>query len=176
MATTFDDHGNPLPDEQLGSAGATDSLEQARVLAKLLDSAVRVPGTNIKVGLDALLGLVPGIGDALGTLLSAHIVVLGAREGVPFAVLVRMLLNIVIDAAVGVIPLLGDVFDVVFRSNQRNLALLERHRRPALASHAGAKRRVLGAMVAIFAVALVIAVLAAWLVWKLIDLLVTAAR
>lgn len=176
MATTFDERGNPVPDEPVGAASAGDSLEQARALAKLLDSAVRVPGTNIRVGLDALLGLVPGIGDALGTLLSAQIVVLGAREGVPFIVLMRMLLNIVADAAVGAIPLLGDLFDVVFRANQRNLVLLERHRRPELGVRPGAKRRMLGAVAAIFAIALVVAILAAWLVWKLIDLLIAAAR
>lgn len=153
-----------------------DSLQRARSLAKLLDSAVTIPGTKITVGVDALLGLVPGIGDALATLLSAQIVVLAARVGVPVGVLVRMLGNILLDAAVGVVPLLGDIFDVVFRSNQRNLALLERHARTDPGARRGAKRRMLGAVAVIFGIALGIAVLAAWVVWKLIDVLVAAVR
>src|SRR6187401_2142481 len=102
-------------------------LERARRLARLLDTAITIPGTNIRFGLDAQLGLVPGVGDALGTLLSSQIVVAAARSGVPQRILMLMLLNLVVDTLVVAIPLLGDSFDIGFRANQRNYALLERH-------------------------------------------------
>ena len=99
-----------------------------RQLVLLMDSAFRIPGTEIRVGLDPILGLLlPGAGDVLGALPSFLIVALATRRGVPPVVVLRMLLNIALDALVGAIPLLGDVFDVAFRSNQLNLALLERH-------------------------------------------------
>lgn len=100
---------------------------QARALARLLDTIVRVPGTEIRLGLDPLLGLVPGVGDLLGGALSAYVLVLAARSGASTTVLVRMLGNLGLDALVGAVPLLGDLFDVGFKANARNVALLERH-------------------------------------------------
>ncbi len=104
-----------------------DHAERVRALARLLDSAVGIPGTRIRFGLDSLIGLVPGLGDLAGGALSGYIVLVAARAGVPPAVLSRMLLNLGVDALVGTIPLLGDVFDVGFRANTRNAALMERH-------------------------------------------------
>jgi hypothetical protein len=102
-----------------------DDAENVRRLARTLDAAVRIPGTNIRVGLDALLGLIPGIGDAVGAALSGYIVLAAARLGLPKSVIARMLLNLGIDTAVGAIPVLGDLFDVAFRANTRNVALIE---------------------------------------------------
>lgn len=104
-------------------------MEKVHALARLLDSAVRVPGTNIRFGLDALIGLVPGVGDLTGAALSSYIVLAAARLGVPPTVLTRMLLNLGVDTLVGTIPLLGDLFDVAFRANLKNAALLERYAR-----------------------------------------------
>lgn len=103
------------------------TLQRVRTLARLLDGAVGIPGTRMRLGLDAVLGLIPGVGDVAGALLSGWIVLTAARLGVPRATLARMLGNIVADTAVGAIPVLGDVFDVTWRSNQRNAALVERH-------------------------------------------------
>jgi hypothetical protein len=95
----------------------------------LLDGAITIPGTDLKIGLDPILGLLlPELGDALTGTLSLTLLVVAVRERVPKLVLARMLLNIAIDAIFGAIPLLGDVFDFVFRANEKNLALLERHR------------------------------------------------
>lgn len=105
-------------------AGDADRL---RALARLLDSSARVPGTNIRFGLDSLIGLIPGVGDVTGAALSGYIVLAAARLGVSPAVLTRMLLNLGLDTLVGTIPLLGDLFDVGFRANIRNVALLDRH-------------------------------------------------
>lgn len=141
-------------------------LERARRLARLMDAAVTIPGTRITVGLDALLGLVPGLGDAIGVALSTQIVLAAARVGAPFHVLVKMIGNLVLDAAVGMIPLLGDVFDVVYRANSRNYALLERHvaSRP-MAPRAGNRRVVAAVLVVLGGLALVI-VLVAIALWR----------
>jgi hypothetical protein len=101
-------------------------LRAAEFLARLLDSAVRIPGTNLYVGLDPLLGLLPGIGDALANLIGSVILILGIRLNVPAATIVRMNLNLLINGAVGAIPVVGDAFSVWFRSNALNAALLVR--------------------------------------------------
>lgn len=118
-----------------GAAGQTRDRTRDRVqeiadlerLADLMDSRFRVPGTDIRFGLDAVLGLVPGVGDGLVSLPGVYIIVRAHRMGAPFLLLSRMALNLTIDLVVGAIPLLGDLFDVGFRANRRNVALLRRH-------------------------------------------------
>ena len=101
----------------------------ARQLSRVLDSAVRIPGTDIKIGLDPILGLLlPELGDTLTAAVSVTMLAVAFRERVPKWVLARMLVNIAIDAVLGAIPLVGDVFDFAFRANDKNLALVERHR------------------------------------------------
>lgn len=104
-----------------------DRLARARTLTNLLDNAVRVPGTSMRFGLDPVLGLIPGLGDVAGAVLSGYVVLLASQLGAPTAVIVRMLGNIVIDTVGGTLPVLGDLFDAGWKSNSRNLALLERH-------------------------------------------------
>jgi hypothetical protein len=103
-----------------------DPLARARALARLLDSAVRVPGTGIRFGADAVIGLIPGLGDIGGAALAGYLVILAQRLGVPRAVVLRMLANVAVDTLGGTVPLIGDLFDVAFKSNMRNVALLER--------------------------------------------------
>jgi uncharacterized protein DUF4112 len=95
----------------------------------LLDSAFVVPGTNIRFGLDAIVGLVPGIGDFVMSLVSLYIVHEARQLGAPVHLLVRMIANIAIDGVVGSAPLAGDIFDVMWRANRRNMALLHGHLR-----------------------------------------------
>jgi hypothetical protein len=104
----------------------TDPLARARALTRLLDSAASIPGTGIRFGLDPILGLVPGLGDVAGAVLAGYLVLLAQRLGAPRAVVLRMLANVALDTAGGTIPVLGDAFDVAFKSSSRNLALLER--------------------------------------------------
>jgi hypothetical protein len=107
-------------------------LARARAIARGLDNAVRVPGTEIRVGFDPVLGLVPGVGDIVGGALAGYLVFLAARHGAPKSVLLRMTSNLALDSLVGTVPLLGDLFDVGWKANARNLALLEQHlARPA---------------------------------------------
>lgn len=110
-----------------------------RDLARVLDEAIRIPGTNIRIGLDALLGLLPGGGDVAGGLFSGLIILQAARSGAPAPVLGRMLANVAIDVVLGTIPIIGDVFDVAWRANTRNVRLLESWReRPATTKRASA--------------------------------------
>jgi hypothetical protein len=104
-----------------------DKAENIRTLARLLDSAFRIPGTGVRVGADSIFGLIPVIGDFAGAALSGYIVLASARLGVPPAALVRMLINIGIDTVVGSVPVLGDMFDAGWRANIRNVALLDSH-------------------------------------------------
>ena len=110
-----------------GREGEQVSVDRARVLARALDSAVRIPGTNMRFGLDALLGLVPGLGDVAGAAMGSYLVLLGSRLGAPKPVLARMVLNVALDTLAGVIPVAGDLFDVAWKANTRNMALLERY-------------------------------------------------
>ncbi len=129
----------------------------ARKLARLLDSAIRIPGTDIRIGLDPILGaLLPELGDALTSVLSLTLLGVAFRERVPKWVLGRMLLNIGLDALLGAIPLLGDLFDFAFKANDKNLALIERHRGdPSQPATLGDKLVVIGALGGAFTLALV---------------------
>ena len=102
-------------------------LARLRSLSHLLDNAIRVPGTDRRFGLDPLLGLIPGAGDVVAGCLSAYIVIEAARMGVPRELLRKMGANIVLEIGVGTVPVLGDLFDVAWKANARNVALLEEH-------------------------------------------------
>jgi Domain of unknown function (DUF4112) len=130
-----------------------DPLGRARTIARLLDSAVGVPGTRIRFGLDPVIGLIPGLGDLAGMALSSYLLILGRQLGASRVVLLRMLANIALDSVGGMVPVVGDLFDVAWKSNLRNVALLER----AIAEPAAARRAswltVLGILLALAALA-----------------------
>ena len=102
-------------------------IQRVRVLAKLLDNSISVPGTRWKFGFDAIIGLIPVVGDMIGAVLSGYIVLEAARAEVPSFTLVRMLVNVGIDALLGSVPAVGDLFDAVWKANMKNVALLEHH-------------------------------------------------
>ena len=108
------------------SANTNERLRRLQALAWLLDNSIPLPG-GFRIGVDALLGLIPGIGDAVGALISAYIVNEARSMGASRAVLLRMMGNVLIETAIGSIPLAGDVFDAAFKANARNLALLHAH-------------------------------------------------
>lgn len=111
-------------------------VQRARQVARLLDETFRVPGTDIRIGVDGLIGLIPVAGDAIGAALSATVLVMAARAGVRPAILARMAGNVLLELVVGAIPVLGDAFDFVWKANRRNADLLER----ALADPDGTSR------------------------------------
>jgi hypothetical protein len=108
-------------------APASARLRFARFLAELLDRRFIIPGTSIRFGLDPVIGLIPGIGDAVANLTGSAILVIAARFGIPKIVLLRMVLNIAINAVIGAIPLFGSIFSIWFRSNVKNAVLLEQY-------------------------------------------------
>jgi hypothetical protein len=110
-----------------GVAELTDvRLQRLRRYAHWLDAGIPVPGTRICLGLDPIIGLIPGLGDAAGAVLAGWVLLEAARRRAPRATLVRMAYNIGVDALIGAIPVLGDVFDVAWKANLRNVELLER--------------------------------------------------
>lgn len=102
-------------------------LDELAALAELLDSRYRIPGTSWRFGLDAILGLVPGIGDALVALPAVYLIWRARQLGVPTSLLVRMAANVGFDTMLGSVPVAGNIFDLFFKSSRRNLALLRRH-------------------------------------------------
>lgn len=113
---------NPVPKPNNPSA-----LRRVRTLSYLLDNAIRIPGTRHRIGLDPLIGLLTGGGDIAGAILSAYIILEATRFGLPRKTLMQMLGNLLTDSIVGSLPLIGDLFDVTWKANTRNLALLEAH-------------------------------------------------
>ncbi len=139
------------------------ALRSARVVARLLDDAIESPGTSWRIGVDPLVGLVPGIGDAVGAILSLWILLVGVRLGAPGSVVARMALNVAIDTVGGSIPIAGDVFDAAWKANLMNVRLLE-----AWLARPAETHRASGALVAgvLLAIALVVAAVV-WAVWRL---------
>ena len=103
------------------------SLSRARMAARLLDDAFEIPGTDRRIGIDPIVGLLPVSGDIVSAVVSLYIVAEAARCGAPRELLLRMVANVAIDTAAGSVPIAGDLFDVVWRANRRNVNLLESH-------------------------------------------------
>lgn len=147
---------------------------RVRVLARLLDSSITIPGIGWKIGLDPLVGLIPGIGDLIGAALSAYIILEAARAEVPGYVLFRMLANVGFDTLIGAVPAVGDLFDAAWKSNTRNVALLERHLAEGASAGTRPKRAAIGtvvlmviALLAIVGLGLVLGILGARLIWNM---------
>jgi hypothetical protein len=121
---------NPIKVEVVDTRPLPRDLVALRRFAFLMDEAVEVPWTGRRIGIDALLGLIPGVGDAIGALLSTWVIVAALRHRVPMRKIARMAGNILLDLGVGSIPILGDIFDFLFEENVYNVDLLLRHRRP----------------------------------------------
>lgn len=105
------------------------NLVQRRLerLAWILDSSIPLPGTSFRVGLDGLIGLIPGVGDAIGGVISSYIIAEAARMGVPKWTLIQMAVNVLIEALIGMIPFIGDLFDFAWKANNRNVRLLQEY-------------------------------------------------
>jgi hypothetical protein len=117
------------PERSSGPVTADLRARIARMdrLSRLLDMAFVVPGTRIRFGVDAIVGLLPVVGDLAGVALSSIVIIEAARIGVPATLLARMIGNVVIEGTVGAVPVFGDAFDVFWRANRRNVALLQQH-------------------------------------------------
>ncbi len=132
----------------------------------VLDELIEVPGTSIKVGLDPVIGLIPIAGDAVSALAGGWVILEASRFGLPRVVLARMILNLALDLGIGAIPLLGDAYDLFFRSNSRNLDLFRRHALDPTASTRGEQALFMGiALLVVGVVWLVVTVLGALVGW-----------
>ena len=107
--------------------GREEAQRRLRRIAKLMDSQIRVPVIGLRIGADAILGLVPGFGDILTGAIGAYLIYEAQRLGVPRSAVLHMVANIAFDTAIGAIPLFGDIWDFFFRANDRNMQILARH-------------------------------------------------
>ena len=139
------------------------TLAALRKWSVLLDSAFRVPGTRITFGLDPILGLLPGLGDLTSPLFAVLLLFHGVRMRIPRVVQLRMVINAAIDLFVGLVPIVGDLFDVGWKANVRNLALLEHYARPGSRATRGDWIFVLSIVGALVGLAVISLVLTAWL-------------
>ena len=146
-----------------------DSLRRARVVASVLDDAIRVPGTDIRFGIDPLVGLVPGLGDLLGGAASAYIILEAARAGAPASVLTRMALNVGIDTLVGGLPVVGDLFDFAWKSNARNVKLLAGHLEAPSRTQRASRVLVIALLAAIALLAIGVSMLGIYLIKRLLT-------
>lgn len=103
------------------------TLNRIRRLSRLMDASIGIPGTRFKFGIDPIIGLLPGVGDIISTGFSAYIIFLAARFGMESSDLSKMIFNVGLEAVVGTVPVVGDIFDAFYKSNIRNLAILEEH-------------------------------------------------
>jgi hypothetical protein len=103
------------------------AIARVTMVARLLDSAFFIPGLNRRVGLDSVIGLVPGIGDAVSAALAGYIIWEARRLGLPRLKIARMIGHVAVDTAIGAIPFAGDLFDVFYKSNERNLRIIQEH-------------------------------------------------
>jgi hypothetical protein len=151
------------------SPSAPPESANLRALARLLDEAIPIPGTRFRIGLDALLGLFPGLGDLGGGLFAAVILVHAGRRGAPPSVLARMVANVATDTLLGAVPVVGDLFDAGWKANTRNVRLLDRYLERPGATRASSRAVVLG-LIALLALIIVGAVaLAIWVIGALIN-------
>jgi hypothetical protein len=149
----------------------------ADLLAEWLDSKFEIPGTGIRFGIDAILGLLPGVGDAITSLFSLYILTIASRYNLPRVTQARMAVNIAIDWLMGSIPIVGDLFDVAWKSNLKNAALLNRHFKAHPAERTRHRRSdslFLAMLIGVLLVVLAVAMTAAYfMVWGLYHLLTT---
>ena len=140
------------------------SLQNLERFAELLDNKFRIPGTNIRFGLDGLIGLIPFAGDVFTLIVSGYLLMLLIKKGASGMILVKMTWNIIIDALIGTIPLLGDLFDFSFRANTKNIQLMKEFL--AEGKHQGSAWPVILLLIGVFVVLIALAI---WAMWALFS-------
>ena len=148
--------------------GQAKRLEGLRKVARLLDSAFVVPGTSYRIGLDPVLGLIPGLGDLVSPLFTIGVLWQAHDLGLPRVVQMRMVFNVAIDGLLGVVPLAGDLFDFAWKANDKNMAMLDAHAYEERPASAGDWIFVLSLIVLVAVVALAPFLLAGWLVGRIL--------
>ena len=139
-------------------------------LSWLLDSSIKIPFTNRTIGLDGIIGLIPGIGDVTGGVISGYIILKAIALGVPTLVIMRMVINMIIEGMIGVIPFFGDIFDFIFKSNRRNVRLMKSYLDDPEETASRSGLSVIVFLVALFGIML----LTIWGIFKVLSLLMSA--
>ena len=147
----------------------TSRMQALRTWQRLLDNAFRVPGTSIRFGWDPIVGLIPWAGDVLTALFSCALIVQAHQLRVPKIVQLRMLMNVGIDVLVGIVPLVGDIADVFWKSNARNMALIERHAAQPQRATPGDWIFVAGILTAILLIAMIPVAVMYWLLHAVVH-------
>ena len=160
-----------IPPTQTPPARVEAPLRRLRTLSHLMDDSLRVPGTGFRFGLDALIGLIPGAGDTAGAAISAYLLLEAGRMGVPRATLLRMAGNVALEAVVGTIPLLGDLFDAGWKANLRNMRLMEAHLATPERTERASRSWVIGLVAGVVLLILSGALVAGWLLVSLMRAL-----
>jgi hypothetical protein len=155
--------------------GGRRGLERLRMLTMLFDQAIGIPGTRFRFGLDALFGLVPGLGDLAGGVAAVYALQVARRLRVPSEIQLHMLSNIALDALIGTVPIFGDVFDFVFKAQTRNLALLDTWLKTPHQTAKRSKRGLILIPVAIILVFATLTILGIWMLFILIHWLLGAS-
>jgi Domain of unknown function (DUF4112) len=158
--------GHPMPNT--AGLSADEKHATARIIAHWLDEFIKIPGTTFRIGLDPIISLVPGVGDFLASSVSLVTIIESVRTGVPITVITRMGFNMVINAMIGAIPVIGPVFSAFYKSNSRNLAILRRWQDGE--KHAvvkGSRRLLLFVVIISFLALATYLCLWAWAVWTL---------
>lgn len=142
------------------------TFRDLELLSRFMDSQFKIPGTNIRFGIDSIVGLIPGVGDLTTLAVSGYMVAIMARKGASGFVMARMVLNILIDAVLGIVPVIGDIFDIAFKANDKNFRLLKQHY--------GEGRHQGGAWKVILPLVIAFILISALVVWSIYRLLVWA--
>jgi hypothetical protein len=148
---------------------SAERMKRLRALAWLMDNSIPLPG-GLRIGLDPIIGLVPGIGDAIGALISAYIINEARGMGAPRSVLFRMMSNVMIDTLIGAIPFAGDLFDAAYKANVRNLALLARYQLDPVGSRRGSRWFVAGFFVLLALMVLLLIAIPVLVIYGIVQL------
>lgn len=146
-----------------------DRIKRLRSIAWLMDNSIPLPG-GYRIGLDAIIGLVPGVGDAIGAVISAFIINEARGMGAPRSVLLRMMSNVMIETIVGAIPFAGDIFDAAYKANTRNLALLARYQLDPVASRRGSRWFMVGFVVMLTLMVLLLIAIPVLVIYGIVQL------
>jgi NAD/NADP transhydrogenase beta subunit len=155
------------PGSPIGSGNGLFRDENLDLLSRVLDSWFRIPGTSIRFGLDGIIGLIPGIGDILAGLASCIIILAAWARGAAYVIIARMLVNLALDVIIGTVPLFGDIFDIAWKANRRNYALLTQHLEQPHRNHRRDWLFLAAVALAICAILAVPVLLVAWLLHAL---------
>lgn len=150
-------------------ADSAERIGRLRSLAWLMDNSIPLPG-GYRIGLDAIIGLVPGVGDAFAALISAYIINEARNIGAPRSVLFRMMSNVMIDTIFGAVPFAGDLFDAAYKSNTRNLALLARYQLDPVGSRRGSRWFVAGFFLLLSVMVLLLIAIPVLVVYGIVQL------